>query len=97
MDAEYGTNQWAINTLEGLIDDDDYFYDEDIDAIKMGIEALKEKPVYVVTYWNGNEEPIVTVWNNKINADKHYEYCKTTQENAIIDECKVYKKCLTPN
>lgn len=44
-EQEYGTVQWAIDTLEILIEsaEDMGMYEEDIDAIKMGIEALKEK------------------------------------------------------
>ena len=49
--AEYGTIQWAIDTLQGLIEDADNssLYDEDVDAIKMGIEALKRTANETIT------------------------------------------------
>ena len=41
---EYGTVKWAIDTLQELIDNAENIglYDEDVDAIKMGIDALNE-------------------------------------------------------
>lgn len=49
------------------------------------------KEVYVVTYWSDvTTEPIVTVFNNKKNADMAYDYFIKSY-NCCIDKCPVYE------
>ena len=49
------------------------------------------KEVYVVTYWSdATTEPIVTVFNNKKNADMAYDYYIKSY-NCCVDKCLVYE------
>ena len=47
--------------------------------------------IWVVTYYNiGEQEPVVTCFNNKENAMKYYEYILGVHDVVSIDECEVY-------
>lgn len=49
--------------------------------------------IWVVTYYdiaNGEPEPVVTCFNNKVNAMKYYEYILGEHDVVSIDECEVY-------
>ena len=48
--------------------------------------------VWIVTYWNNTEEPTVTVWGVKKEAEEHLKYCKEHYENAILDEAPIFTK-----
>ena len=50
--------------------------------------------VWVVTYQDGSEEPVVTVFSdkNKDEAVKAYNYFSENHDFCIIDHCKVYDK-----
>lgn len=49
--------------------------------------------VWVVTYWDGEEEPIVTVFNNEFSANKYLDYIQNEKKHDgyCIDECPVYQ------
>lgn len=47
--------------------------------------------VYVVTYWDYDfEEPVVTVFNNKVAAESFMEYAKEKYNGACLDTVPVY-------
>ena len=46
--------------------------------------------VWVVTYWDKNEEPVLTAFNNKETAERCYEYFKKGHDGCCIDELPVY-------
>ena len=48
------------------------------------------KKCFVVTYWEENKEPVVTVFDNKSNANKYHNYIKEKYNNTCIDECYIY-------
>lgn len=47
--------------------------------------------VYVVSCWNDDTEPIVTVFNNAATANKYLEYVKAIFKGACLDRCPIYK------
>lgn len=48
--------------------------------------------VYVVTKYNNKNEPIITVFNNRTNANKYKEYAKERGYKVIIDRAPVITK-----
>lgn len=48
--------------------------------------------VYVVTYWDKDTEPVITVFSNKESAMNCYNNFKPIHYDCIIDECNVYTK-----
>ena len=64
------------------------------------IEDLSEKEVkmvWIVTYWDFDQEPVVTPFNNRENAEKCWAYFKEIHDGCCLDECEVFSKFLTPN
>ena len=53
--------------------------------------GVKYNKVYVVTYWDNEVEPVVTVFDNQENAKKCYSYFKKEHDGCCIDEVPVYK------
>jgi len=49
--------------------------------------------VWIVTQWNGTQEPIVSPFSNEEAAQAYYRAClKNDRHFACIDECEVYSK-----
>ncbi len=47
--------------------------------------------IWVITYLDENNEPVVTVFDNPLAADACYKYFyKKYRNNAWIDKCEVY-------
>ena len=47
--------------------------------------------VWIVSYSNINEDPVVTAFNNYANAYKYYKYEMNNKHDKVnIDECEVY-------
>ena len=49
--------------------------------------------IWVVTYYDipyGEQEPVVTCFNNKESAVKYYKYILGGYDVVSIDECEVY-------
>lgn len=46
--------------------------------------------VYIVTYWDGEEEPTVTPFSNREAAEKCYEYFNKIHKCCCIDECQIF-------
>ena len=57
----------------------------------MNKHAFKQGFVWVVSYCDENNTPVVTVFNNVDAANKCYEYFKAYDEykNVQIDICKI--------
>ena len=53
--------------------------------------------VWIVTYWDFGQEPVVTPFNNRKNAEKCWAYFKEIHDGCCLDECEVFSKFLTPN
>ncbi len=51
--------------------------------------------VFVVTYWDINTEPVVTVFDNHETAKECYEKFKDSHLGACLDECPIYSKFST--
>lgn len=51
--------------------------------------------VYVVTYQDGTDEPVITVFNNEENAEKCYGLFSTQHDKAWIDRAPIYSQILT--
>lgn len=47
--------------------------------------------VYIVTYWDAGEEPVVTAFSNRDAADRCYRYFKIDHDGCCIDECNIYQ------
>lgn len=45
--------------------------------------------IYVVTYWD-DDEPVVTLFDNREAANKCYQYLKNYHTGCCVDECEVY-------
>lgn len=54
--------------------------------------TIEEHPiVWVVSWYNSGEEPVVTVFNNEENAMKYYNYeLANNHVEVAIDGCPVY-------
>lgn len=68
--------------------------------MKYKIEVVFEmevKMVWIVTYWDFDQEPVVTPFNNRENAEKCWAYFKEIHDGCCLDECEVFSKFLTPN
>lgn len=50
-----------------------------------------DRTVFVVTYWDNELEPVVTVFNNQENAEKCCSFFKEKHDGCCIDEVPVYK------
>ena len=52
-----------------------------------------EQIIYVVTEYfpNTNDEPIVTLFDNKKNAKSCFEYYKSVGRIVSMDKCPLYK------
>ena len=51
--------------------------------------------IWVVTYYDipyGEQEPVVTCFNNKESAVKYYKYILGGYDVVSIDECEVYNE-----
>ncbi len=47
--------------------------------------------VWVITYWEDGNEPVVTVFNNKYAADRFYQYHDGRHSGGICaDKCEIY-------
>jgi hypothetical protein len=46
--------------------------------------------IYIVTYWDNGQEPIITVFNDKEAADNCYDYFKDKHDHICIDKSQVY-------
>jgi len=47
--------------------------------------------VWVVSWYNAGEEPVVTVFGNEENAMKYYNYeLANSHVKVAIDECQIY-------
>ena len=53
---------------------------------------MEKIEVWIVTYWDNNQEPIVTAFDNEYNANKCYLYFKSTHVNCIMDKTYLYNK-----
>lgn len=50
---------------------------------------MKNK-VWIVTYWDDNEEPVVTPFDNPESAQRCCNYFKKEHDGCCVDECEVY-------
>ena len=48
--------------------------------------------VWIVTYWDKGDEPVVTPFDNQEAATKCYEYFKTIHDGCCLDECTIFHK-----
>lgn len=48
------------------------------------------KKIWVVAYWNKNEEPILTAFDNKEAAYKCYNYFKKYYDGCCIDTLSIF-------
>lgn len=48
--------------------------------------------VWIVTYYDKGEEPVVTPFGNKEAAEACYNYFKLQHDGCCLDECDVYNK-----
>ena len=55
----------------------------------------KIKVVWIVTYWDHGQEPVVTPFNNRENAEECWRYFKDSHDGCCLDECKVLSTFLT--
>ena len=53
--------------------------------------------IWIVTYWDLGQEPVVTAFNNRENAEKCWLYFKDSHDGCCLDECNVFSTFLTPN
>jgi len=53
--------------------------------------------VWIVTYWDFDQEPVVTPFNNRENTEKCWAYFKEIHDGCCLDECEVFSNFLTPN
>ena len=52
---------------------------------------MNREIVWIVSWYNCGEMPVVTCFNNKDAAQKYYEYELTNNHEKVdIDECEVY-------
>ena len=42
--------------------------------------------IFIVTVWNENEEPVVTVFDNLQAAESYSTFAKSTYQYGILDE-----------
>lgn len=69
-------------------------------ALDMAVKALEQETlepvgkvkskIYIVTYWDKDEEPVVSPFNNKDAAYKCYNYFKEIHDGCCIDKCNVF-------
>lgn len=50
-----------------------------------------DETVFVVTYWDNGLEPVVTVFDNRENAEKCYSFFIKRHSGCCVDEVPVYK------
>ncbi len=48
--------------------------------------------VYVITCWDNENEPIVTVFDNSVAAQTCYDNFLGKYKNVCIDDCPVYSR-----
>ena len=55
------------------------------------VETKKQKNVWIVSWYNYGEPPVVTAFDNQKAAEKYrdYESCQD-HEKVCLDECPVY-------
>lgn len=47
--------------------------------------------VWIVTQWNGTQEPLVSPFSNQEDAKAYYQHCRKDDRHFVcIDECEVY-------
>lgn len=46
--------------------------------------------VWVVTYWDCNTAPVVTVFDNEVVANEFYNYSKNLFHVCCLDKCPIY-------
>ena len=51
---------------------------------------MNHKKIWVVSYYNIEQDPVVTVFDNKDNAMKCYSYFLGNYDRVNIDECPIY-------
>ena len=52
---------------------------------------MEANSIYAVTYWNDNEEPVLTLFDNRDAAKSCWEYFGERHDHCIIDKIpKVY-------
>ena len=51
--------------------------------------------IWIVTYWDKNEEPTVTAFDNWASAHDCYLVFKESHDGACLDEVSVYHKFIT--
>lgn len=53
--------------------------------------------IWIVTYWDFDQEPVMTPFNNRENAEKCWAYFKEIHDECYLDECEVFSTFLTPD
>ena len=66
----------------------DFTMDSDYEGSDM--EPGERKSVYVVTYWDDGEEPVVTVFDNADAATRCMDSFSESHDGCCLDECEVY-------
>jgi len=51
---------------------------------------MQSNTVWIVTYWDNGDEPVVSPFNNEDAARKCYEYFKTCHDGCCIDKCDIF-------
>lgn len=51
---------------------------------------MENKNVFVVSYVMDTNEPIISVFDNKENAEKMYNHLKEQNITVWLDECPLY-------
>jgi hypothetical protein len=54
---------------------------------------MKDKPnkkMWIVSYYDRNQDPVVTPFDNQTSATKCYKFFLGKHDHVCIDECPVY-------
>ena len=55
---------------------------------------IKNEFIWIVTYWDFGNDPVVTAFNNEETANRCYKYFKKHHELCCLDKCPIYSHFL---